>query len=269
MTIRGIYKEDLHRMYVDERLSQQEIADYYDVNKKTVLNRMREYGIKARSLSEAIRQYAINEDFFKEWTKESAWVFGWFIGDGYYMTGDEGIAFRLTQKDKEVLYKFKDVMESEHLIYDRVTFNRRYSKAYKLSCLQISSVEMAKALRSLCYEDIPEWHRNHGIRGFWEAEGSVWLIVDKRKKQNSEHIGINVAQKDPAILEWIWNVLKDEGVVEGGSLNQNKRNGVWVLHFGEADSVALYHYLYDDCGNLYLPRKMSRFEELMARRGYI
>ena len=41
-----------------------------------------------------------------------------------------------------------------------------------------------------------------------------------------------------------------------------------ALQFLEADSVSIYHYLYDDCGELYLERKKNKFEELMAYKEY-
>ena len=249
----GIEEEDLRRLYEDEGMSQEEIGKWYGVSPQTIGRRMREYGIDT-----GFRRYDINEAFFKDWTKESAWVYMWVLGDGWTLRNSR-FGFQLGRKDKEVLYKFKKVMDSEHPVTDQRFRN--------MSDLQIGSMEMVKDLRKLSYEDIPEWHRSHGIRGFFEAEGSVFLIVNKWR--NKEYVGTNFSQKDTGVLEWIWEVLREERVVEGGSLNQNRRDDGWVLHFGEADSVSLYHYLYDDCGELYLQRKKDTFERLMAYRGYL
>jgi len=257
-----IEEDDLRRMYEDEKMTQFEIRKVYGVSEQTIWKRMNEFGISAR----IPRVYSVNEDFFKEWTKESSWIYGWFIGDGW-IRGDTRFGFGLARKDNEVLYKFRDVMESEHPVKDYDKFDKRSSKVYETSELCISSPNMANDLQNLNYKDIPEWHRNHGIRGFFEAEGCVGLHVDKRSGTH-EYIRTSFTQKDPAILEWIWEVLK-EGVVVGGSLYQNKRDGLWTLEFLEANSVSLYHYMYDDCSELYLERKKNKFEELMARRGYL
>jgi len=251
--IEGIEVEDLRRMH-SEGMTQVEIADWYGVGQITISRRMREFGIETR-------YHAVNEDFFKVWTKESAWVFGWFVGDGSIATG-KSLTFYLARKDKEVLYKFKDVMESEHPIHD-------YPSLPTISALEIGSRKIVEDLRNLYVDNVPEKFERDLIRGFFEAEGSVMLRVDKNRNQNNEYIRVVFTQKDSTILKWIWEVLKDEGVVEGGSLNQIRGGGVWQLVFGEANSVSLYHYLYDDCGVLYFHRKKSSFEELMARRGYL
>ena len=245
----NIKKSDLRRMYEDEGMSQQEIANWYDVNNATISNRTKEFGIKARF------RYSVNEDFFKEWTKESSWLYGWFVGDGYILE-ERRLGFNLARKDKEVLYKFKKVMESEHPVKDRIV---RFGE---MSYLYIGTIEMVKDLRKLSYEDVPDWHRSDLTRGFFEAEGSVFLNIDKRRNDD-EHIQTNFAQKDTTILKWIWKVLRDEEVVEGGYLGWSH------LVFGESDSVSLYHYLYDDRGDLYLERKKNRFEELMGGKGYL
>jgi len=263
--IGGTEEEDLRRMYLDEELTQVEIGRYYGVSGTTIWRRMHEFEIETGYSSHS--PYPVNEDFFKEWTKESSWIYGWFIGDGS-INGGYRLGFNLGRKDKEVLYKFKKVMDSEHPVTDLDNYHKDTSKTSELSCLNIGSIEIVNDLQNLNYEDIPEWHRSDGIRGFFEAEGSVGLNADKRGGIR-EYIRTSFSQKDPAILEWIWEVLREEGVVRGGSLKQDKRSGGWHLVFFEADSVSLYHYLYDDCGELYLQRKKFRFEELMARRGYL
>ena len=260
--IEGIDEEDLRRMYDKEGMTQVEMGKYYGVSSPTIGRRMREFGIET-----GYKFYDVNEDFFKECTKESGWVYGWVIGDGSISTG-KWLAFNLSSKDKEVLYKFKNVMESDHPIKDYDNYHKKTGKTYKLSSLLIGSVEMIKDLQKMNYEDVPDEFMRDLIRGFWEAEGSVSLHV--KKIGGNEYIMTNFSQKDPAVLEWIWGMLKDyEGVVEGGSLNKGKASGGWLLVFAEADSVNLYHYMYDDCGELYLERKKNRFEELMARRGYL
>jgi len=205
------------------------------------------------------RIYTVNEDFFKVWTKESAWMYGWFVGDGW--VSEKILGFSLARKDKEVLYKFKKVMKSEHPVNDYESYDKRYDKTYEMSRVQIGSEKIVEVLKKLYYEDVSDEFLSDFIRGFFEAEGSVWLNVDK--KWNNEYIKTTFTQKDHVVLRWIWCRLDVEGVVDGGHLSRKD------LQFSEVDSVSLYHYLYGDCGNLYLDRKKSRFEELMARRGYL
>ena len=43
----------IHEFYNNREWSVTEIADYYRVDRKTILNRMKEYGLERRSMSEA------------------------------------------------------------------------------------------------------------------------------------------------------------------------------------------------------------------------
>ena len=104
---------------------------------------------------------------------------------------------------------------------------------------------------------------NHALRGFFEAEGSVyWLKRNNLKKGN---IGSSITQNDKKLLDFIRQKLREFGIVKGGSIRPYKTKNSWKLIFSKYDSICLYHYLYDNCGNAFLKRKKSRFEELIER----
>ena len=99
LRIKEIKEHELRYWYDIKERTQQEIGDYYGVNRATIQNRMKEYGIKPRTISESVkgnanargtRKYCINEDFFKTWTQESAWLYGWGLGDGNYTGKEKG-----------------------------------------------------------------------------------------------------------------------------------------------------------------------------------
>ncbi len=264
--IEGIEEEDLRRMYEVEKMTKQEIANEYGVSPPVVSKRMLEYVIETRSINEArrvskkYRTYAINKEFFREWSKEMSWMYGWALGDGCFadsFSHGRNLRFELSSKDREVLVKFKDLLESEHLIKDHLRWNEKHQKLYSFSTINFYSIELVADLKELFYGDVPDEFMADFIRGFWEAEGSVGLHT------MNEAIISNFSQKDTRILKFIWAMLKYEKIVEGGWLGEIQ------LFFGEADSVALYDYMYGDCGNLFLKRKKERFEELMEYRGYL
>lgn len=58
----GIIKEDLERMYEEERMSQKEIGNYFCVNQVTISNRMREHNIRVRSIAEVRTIYKTKEE---------------------------------------------------------------------------------------------------------------------------------------------------------------------------------------------------------------
>ncbi len=58
-----IPKKDLKRLYVDERKSMQKICEIYGVSVTIIKDRLREYDIKTRTISQAKIQYGLTEDF--------------------------------------------------------------------------------------------------------------------------------------------------------------------------------------------------------------
>jgi hypothetical protein len=48
------------------------------------------------------RKHKVNEDFFKVWTHEMAWVLGLFVTDGHVNNQIHSIAF--AQKDERILH---------------------------------------------------------------------------------------------------------------------------------------------------------------------
>lgn len=258
-----IPEEDLRRMYEYEMLSQREIANYYGIERTTIQRRMKRYGIKARTGSKAIRKFSINEDFFKMWTPESAWLFGWAIGDGCYTDGLR-LQFSLSRIDKEVMYKFKEVLESKHPVKDYVS-NKGYANNAEMSYIGFNSKTIAKDLNNLTYCDVPREYFNHFLRGFFESDGYVsWSEREKLRRGGEIYTGFS--QNDYGILDYIFNVLKTEGIVKGGGIYKDIRKKAWVLRFYMYDSFSLYDYMYTtNCKHICLKRKEEKFEELINR----
>ena len=75
---------------------------------------------------------AKNENFFKTWTPEMAYVLGFFTADGNMIKNKRGahfIEFEIT--DKDLLHAIRGLLESNHKITER---KRRdsWKKAYRL-----------------------------------------------------------------------------------------------------------------------------------------
>lgn len=261
--IKGIEETDLRHMYDIEKMSVQAVADNYGVCHHTIYNRMKKYKIERRCAGGANNvKYIINKEFFNHgWDPEKAWLFGWFIGDGYYLTNHNGIGFGLACIDEEVLYKFKDVLGSDHPVQHYPSRDKRSGKAYGRSMVSFRSPKLASDIQELSYSDLPKECHNHFIRGFFEAEGSVFWDSDKRDKKKGGRIGTNFTNNDKGILNFIFDKLRYHSVVDGGGIYQS--GNTYKLKFAKADSIALYRYIYSNHGNLFLKRKIDRFEELI------
>lgn len=62
-------------------------------------------------MKDVIRKiHSVNEDFFKTWTRESAWVYGWLVTDGSVQELTGQIRLMLKAHDTDVLEKIKKAM---------------------------------------------------------------------------------------------------------------------------------------------------------------
>lgn len=82
----------------------------------------------------------VNESFFKEWTRESAWVYGWLLTDGSVSENGQ-IKIMLKSTDRDVLEKIKHVLRFDGQIYDG-----EHRDGRKFSYLRICRKEMAEDL---------------------------------------------------------------------------------------------------------------------------
>ena len=257
--------QELELLYKEEDFSIRKLADYFGVARGTICNRMNEYGINSHKLGSHgnNRTYHINEDFFKTWTPESAWLYGWAVGDGCF-TNYRLLAFQLSLVDVEVLEKFKYVLDSDHPVYTFKQWSNKYQKYYNVTRVHFSSKCLVSDIRDLSFYDVPISIFNHFVRGFFEAEGSVFWHKYNTSKGGGIRSNIGNNDKDiKDILEFIHFTLKDIlNILEGGSLYTSVSS---ILTFSKYDSVALYYYMYDNCGNNFLKRKKEKFEELINK----
>lgn len=252
--IEGIEEDELRTLYNEKDMTQVEIADHYGVGHTTIANRMREYGIERRRKGED-RMYSINQNFFKAWVPESVWLYGWAIGDGSF-TGINELKFGISRIDREVLFKFKEVLDSEHPIYDYI------ERGYKLSRVRFFSRTIVNDLKQVLYYDVPLEYFNHFLRGFFEAEGCVFWSKNKELLRGGS-IASTFTQNDYEILDYIRCTLQNKRIVKGGGIHKN--GNAWALHFSVRDSIPLYSFMYNDCQNMFLKRKKEKFEYLISK----
>ncbi|MBU4311324.1 MAG: LAGLIDADG family homing endonuclease [Candidatus Omnitrophica bacterium] len=89
----------------------------------------------------------IDVDFFKTWSKEMAYVLGYFSADGGMFINSEGSRYiQFVSTDYSLLEKVKKAMNSRHKIYLKAKRDEKRKNAY---LLEIGSKEMYSDLLKL------------------------------------------------------------------------------------------------------------------------
>ena len=120
----ALKKQELRKLYLDEKRSLEDIARLYGVSRVAVWKYCKSEGLTRRSRSEARLEaqkrgkvpqayYDVNEQFFSKWSPKMAYVLGLIATDGN--VSKTGVV-SLRINDKELLGKVRCAMDSTHPI---------------------------------------------------------------------------------------------------------------------------------------------------------
>lgn len=214
----------------------------------------------------------LNQDFFKTWSPEMAYVLGFFAADGSMLENIRGgyfIEFHIA--DVVVLRRIRAVTGSTHKITRRLASHPRLKTMYRL---QIGSKEWFKDLsrlgftqhksHSLKFPEVSKAYLGDFIRGYFDGDGCVYFKkLQYADRKNKRPVLLTLfTSGSKAFLAMLWEHLKRYGV-KGGSL-KTKAHG-YELVFSHHDSVALYRLMYHTTRstNLRLPRKYKLFTKAL------
>ena len=204
-------------------------------------------------------KYEINNSFFKNLNRDSAYVLGWIASDGciqYIPQKKYSIRFEL--KDLEILELIKFLMNSTHPIKareDKNTYTLVIDSKPLVKQLMDLGIGPAKT-HNLQFPNIPKELYIDFIRGYFDGDGSVSILTTNHGKNKQLRSYICSANKD--FLQCIGDYLKDE-INLIPKIYEDKPN-FFKLVYGAQESYALYKFMYEDTNN-YLKRKKDIFEQ--------
>lgn len=211
----------------------------YDIAKLS-----REEKSKAQSIN--VQKYYINQDFFKQWSNEMAYVLGlWWANGCIY--NKKLFDITLHKKDKYILKKIAELLQFEGNLYDHV--DRQVSRI-NFSCMVIYN-DLKVLSGTAIIPQMPRQYLSHFVRGYFDGEGSIWNI--KGGRVNSEF-----CSESKQFLDKLLQILKEENIVKGGSIHLANAS-CYELTFGHRDTLSLGRWMYQDDNNLFLIRKKEKF----------
>lgn len=171
----GVTDELIIRLY-KSGMSFKEMRPIIGLSDRAIRNVVHKHGVEMNreKSSGQPRKHKVNEDFFKIWTHEMAWVLGLFITDGCVHNQLHSITF--SQKDETVLRLVAKYMEADYVL-------SRVYKTRSTPTLIINSKEIKKDLSNLGvhanksltvpFPDVPEEFLPSFVRGVIDGDGWV------------------------------------------------------------------------------------------------
>lgn len=217
------------------------------IHKKKVKPRSTEEISKTQSQN--ARKYHINQDYFKIWSHNMAYILGLWFADGCIYKG-KMFDITLHAKDKYILQKIKEELGYEGNLYDYVD---RQAARINFSCKVIYNDLVAlggqehKSL-SITFPFVPKEFLPDFIRGYFDGDGSIMRM--KNNRLNSAF-----CNGSKSFLVSLLKVLKIEAGIVGGSFDDSSM----TLRFGKNDTLRLCEYMYKNNPELFLLRKYEKY----------
>ena len=209
------------------------------------------------------RKYTVNDNYFKKWKPNMAYIFGFWIADGNM--GRSGLisrplsrsyVFNITQnkKDKYLLEAMLREMDSN---YPLSTNNNCYvfrinSKTIYDDIVRLGGEER-KSL-TVKFPNIPDKYLSDFIRGLWDGDGTIYYNKRSRCYVSTYYSG----SRD--FISGLYWALKKNIPNLGGSIFNGTDND-HRLQFKKNDTVRLREFIYQEPldGKLMLKRKYDLF----------
>ena len=171
----GMTDEVIIQMY-KSGMSNKELASIIGISDRAIRNVMYKHAIpmNRKQYSGQPRKNKVNEDYFKVWSHEMAWVLGLFVTDGHVNKNIHSIYF--SQKDERILRLIANYMDADYVLAatgptkttPTLIINSKIIKE-DLAALGI----VANKSLSVPFPNVPEEFLSSFVRGVIDGDGWV------------------------------------------------------------------------------------------------
>jgi hypothetical protein len=219
------------------------------------------------------RVYSVNEEFFREWNSNMAYILGFTCADGcvYQRT----LSWELSNKfssDKLLLERFSKEFNSNYRVEERLkSYRLRINSLFLIKDLEKLGIVPNKT-KILKFPNVPKIYIRHFIRGFLDGDG--WIITRVRKNSGKE-ICVGFSNGSRAFMNGLIHSLRN--VLGISNFNLRERNKLtkkgkvaltYQLEFYSDNANKIINFLYEGLNkeDLFLKRKFEK--QLIARQFY-
>lgn len=206
---------------------------------------------KSKIQSQNARKYHINQDYFKTWSHNMAYILGFWFADGC-IYGGKIFDITLHSKDKYILKKIAEELCYDGNIQDYVD---RQAARINFSCVVIYNDIVAlggteQKSNTIDFPEIPKEYLPDFIRGYFDGDGCIMRLKGHR-------INSTFTSGSKKFLDKLLDILQKEAGIEGGSYDPSSKS----IRFGKRDSLRLGEYMYKNDPELFLLRKKLKFQK--------
>ena len=217
--------------------------------------------IKAFRFGMKRKRLLIDEDFFKEWTPEMAYIFGFWIADGNMLENRNTISF--ASNDHDILNIIKSLLKSEHKIslHNNGFQLQIENKIIYDDLLKLGGIPRKSLI--IKFPNVPTEYLSHFIRGEFDGDGSFYIHVDRRRIPNYKYLNSSFAGNIDFLTILKDKIKENANIVPTGLYHLNNCDQrIYQLIYNNKKAIALGDYIYKDSENLRLDRKYKIYKNM-------
>lgn len=263
--------DNIINLYLNKKNTIKELAQKYNVTTRTIHAIFKRKNIKCFNYR-GKRSEGLNENFFEKIdSEEKAYFLGFIYADGHINSNTGYFQITLCKKDKEILEKFRNLLQLKCDLYYVKPDTRIYkgvliknNGSYRINFRNKKITNDLKNLGlhnnksfDITFPDISEPFILPFIRGFFDGDGSI----SKSKDYKLYFLGPRV------FLENINNYfIKNYNIgMNFYKINRFSKE-MWLLQVGGNQKIFTIANIIYNNSNIYLSRKYNKFLELKKNK---
>lgn len=283
-SINHVHGDSIEKMYKQEGRTLKDVTDYFGYSNKTIKKIFKHRDVEPNDRSDMTRigafkrerKYGLNQDYFKHWSREMAYIVGFINADGnVYRDADNGdFALQITIKedDRDVVYKIKKALEYEGEV-KFYTMSRPNGNTTDVANLRIGSkiltddlialgIQERKSLVKGVPEKLPKEYIFAYLRGYFDGNGTIDMRYERTL---IPALRLRLTSGSERHLNEIQDILCEHGFSRK-KIEARKGQNTFVLRFGNKETLFLYNRFYQNEDCIFMKRKKDRFDYCVNQR---
>ncbi|MEH7460297.1 LAGLIDADG family homing endonuclease [Bacillus sp. JJ1127] len=166
-------KAEMIKLYLEGE-STSNIAKLANDSPRYVRMVLTDNNVKKRARGSWKRKYHLNENYFKNWSNNMAYILGFFIADGVITKNNQTVS--ISQKESSILEDIKIELHSNQPLCQNkktgVYMLNLNSKIMKNDLMNFHGITPHKSY-DVQFPYVPKEHLHHFIRGYFDGDGYV------------------------------------------------------------------------------------------------
>lgn len=274
--LNGAFAKFLAKKYLGNEKDYRYINSILELNKIPIRSKSATKQLMDKTLSNPKfngKQYNVNQDYFKHWTHNMAYILGYIATDGN-ISENRVLKLGLRAEDESLLYKIKEELGFTGNIYKKTIHSKLTQKDYYASVLNIYNKEICLDLNNLNittnkslqlgrFDFIPEEYEIDFLLGVFDGDGSIGLISSK--KHSNVQIRLRYFSGSYDFISYIRDIMAKHGFSTVDIIKDERKNPFYSLCYSTKDSIGFYNKAYNNV-TIWLDSKKEKYQALIEKR---